>query len=206
MPRFWKEKTFEFLRRAVSRKYLKMWFWPVQKYRLKKKTTRMKLEKTCIWISANANVGEVRWKLSALAISLNYHSPPLPLFHLMPMSEQNPHTQKWTMKLKPVLKAEVIFIVKSQSYVANLMSRCLLFLLCHFVVVFVLHRLLEEAAGICNIVAALCLCLLFAAFLCIFCLCLADLVGRGCRLGCCYLGRPSARWNLGQGAPSRWGR
>ena len=97
-------------------------------------------------------------------------------------------------------------LVKSQSYVANLRSRCLSFLFCHFVVVFVLHRLLEEAAGTCLMVAALCLCLLFAAFLCIFCLCLADLVGRGCRLGCCYLGRPSARWNLGRGAPSRWGR
>ena len=31
----------EFLKRAVSRKYSKIWCWPVQKYRLKKKTTRM---------------------------------------------------------------------------------------------------------------------------------------------------------------------
>ena len=98
-------------------------------------------------------------------------------------------------------------LVKSQSYVANLMSRCLLFLLCHFVFfVFVLHRLLEDASGTSHMVAALCLCLLFAAFLCIFCLCLADLVGRGCWLGCCCSGRPSARWNLGRGAPSHCGR
>ena len=37
-----KLEKLEFLKRAVSRKYSKMWFWLVQKYRLKKKTSRMK--------------------------------------------------------------------------------------------------------------------------------------------------------------------
>ena len=108
-------------------------------------------EKTCIWISANANVGEVRWKLSALAISLNYHSPPLPLplFLLLPMSEQNPDTQKWTMKTNPVFKAEDIFSSK-----VKVMSRILCRgVCCSFCVILLLSlsctdywkRLLEHA-------------------------------------------------------------